>query len=74
MKLQLITCCALALLLTACGSSEDTPVQKPVTDSIEKPLAISAVNYPLAWAAGQLAGDTAGVSFSAPADIDPAFW
>jgi zinc transport system substrate-binding protein len=57
--------------LIACG-----PTEPPGDDGIPttgKPR-VFTVSYPLAWAAQQLAGDSAGVHFPAPAGIDPAFW
>jgi zinc transport system substrate-binding protein len=37
-------------------------------------LAIAAVNYPLAYFAGRIAGDLADVGFPVPDDVDPSFW
>ena len=62
----------LALTLAACEREAPAPGSTPTADA--GPVTIYAVNYPLAWAAQQLAGDAADVLFPAPADIDPAFW
>jgi zinc transport system substrate-binding protein len=62
----------LALTLAACEREAPAPGGTPTADA--RPVTIYAVNYPLAWAAQQLAGDAADALFPAPADIDPAFW
>jgi zinc transport system substrate-binding protein len=60
------------LSVAACGQ------QEPDNTRSDAALAalprVATVNYPLAWAAEQLCGDTAEVYFPAPAGIDPAFW
>jgi zinc transport system substrate-binding protein len=62
------------LLLSGCGQkSQPLKLERGVAGN-SKALTIYTVNYPLAWAAGQLVGDDAQVQFPAPADIDPAFW
>jgi zinc transport system substrate-binding protein len=40
----------------------------------EDKLWLYTVNYPLAYFAERIAGDLAQVTFSAPPDVDPAFW
>ncbi len=62
----------LTLFLAACGQP-DAPEPEESTATSERPT-VYAVNYPLAWAAAQLAGDSADVQFPAPANVDPAFW
>ncbi len=37
-------------------------------------IAVHAVNYPLAYFAEHIAGDSAEVTFPVPAGVDPAFW
>ncbi|MGI9248958.1 MAG: metal ABC transporter substrate-binding protein, partial [Woeseiaceae bacterium] len=38
------------------------------------PAQVYSVNYPLAYFAERIAGDTVNVVFPAPADVDPASW
>jgi zinc transport system substrate-binding protein len=57
-------------VLSACGQESPAP---GAGDSLSLPQ-IYTVNYPLAWAAQQLAGDQAEVYFPAPAEVDPVFW
>lgn len=59
--------------VTACGQSGDPVKQDQSASSVTEP-SVYTVNYPLAWAAAELAGNAAEVVFPAPADIDPAFW
>ena len=62
------------LSLVACGQGTGTQTPSNSDGAAKRPLQISTVNYPLAWAAQQLAGEGAEVHFPAPADVDPAFW
>ena len=62
----------LVIFLTACGQP-DAPAPAAPTEVSGKPV-VFTVNYPLAWAAEQLAGDSVEVVFPAPPGIDPAFW
>lgn len=62
------------LSLMACGQGVDTQTSSSSDGAAERPLQIYTVNYPLAWAAEQLARELAEVHFPAPADVDPAFW
>ena len=58
--------------LTSCDPPDaPRPDQRPART---QKLVVYAVNYPLAWAAEQLAGESTEVHFPAPPDIDPAFW
>jgi zinc transport system substrate-binding protein len=57
--------------LAACGRGEDTP---SVRDNTPGAPIIYTVNYPLAWAAGRLAGDWAEIRFPMSEQGDPAFW
>ncbi len=63
---------ATAVLLLAACEQEVTGPKATAADS-QKPV-VYTVNYPLAWAAAQLAADSAEVIFPAPAGVDPAFW
>ena len=58
--------------LTACDQA-DAPAADKASTATGKPR-VYAVNYPLYWAASQLAGEFAEVYFPAPPDVDPAFW
>lgn len=64
---------AVLMCLLLLGCSEEQAVDADPTGSARK-LSVYTVNYPLAWAAEELAGDLAEVHFPAPADVDPAFW
>jgi zinc transport system substrate-binding protein len=63
----------LMVLLLMAGCGRDDGETQAAVEEVDRPE-IYAVNYPLAWAAGRLAGETAAVEFPAPADVDPAFW
>ena len=66
----------LALLffsLAACQQGHDSQLASGVESGRLLPQ-VYTVNYPLAWMAKQLAGDTAAVEFPVPEDVDPAFW
>ncbi len=62
----------IAVLLLAACEQEVTGPQATAAGG-EKPV-VYTVNYPLAWAAAQLAENSAEVIFPAPAGVDPAFW
>ena len=63
-------------LVTAACESPDRTGQETAAVKLTKPdmPVVYSVNYPLAWMAGQIAGDRVEVVFPAPADIDPAHW
>jgi zinc transport system substrate-binding protein len=64
-----------AVLLAGCGSGSEGPPSGSEDGPADGGInTVYAVNYPLAWAAEQLAGDAAEVRFPAPVAIDPAFW
>jgi len=59
------------LLLSACSQNEQT------SESVETPQAsprVYTVNYPLAYFAERIGGDSIEVVFPAPPDLDPATW
>jgi zinc transport system substrate-binding protein len=62
----------IALLVCAC-SGEDS-VDRAPTEREPDDLLVYAVNYPLAYFAGRIAGDDAEVRYPVPAGIDPADW
>ncbi|MEP5765956.1 MAG: metal ABC transporter substrate-binding protein [Halieaceae bacterium] len=70
-RVNLLLC---LLMLSACGQQLGDPTENTETVETSQAPGIYSVNYPLAWAAQELAGDAAEVHFPAPAGIDPAFW
>lgn len=59
------------LYVGSCSSDEQNSSSVDLRD--DKP-GIYTVNYPLAYFAERIAGDSATVVFPAPADVDPAAW
>jgi zinc transport system substrate-binding protein len=64
---------AAIVVLSAC---ERAPDADPPLQSLDSPasLVIYAVNYPLAYMAARIAGDSATVELPVPAGLDPAYW
>jgi len=62
------------LLLSACGQEQAARPAAAGKAGGSTPPTIYAVSYPLAWAAGRLAGTDAEVRFPVPEGVDPAFW
>ena len=62
------------VFLCACGQDSDTVVSSGDGGADTTIVSVYSVNYPLAWAAEQLLGESAQINFPAPQDIDPAFW
>lgn len=62
------------LLLSACGREQAASPAAAGKAGGSTPLTIYAVSYPLAWAAGRLAGEAANVRFPVAEGVDPAFW
>ena len=62
---------ALLTLVVACGCDERGGESAEEKTGLPK---VYAVNYPLAYFAKRIAGDTIQVVFPAPADVDPAIW
>lgn len=62
---------ALLASLLACGADERPAESVEVNRGLPT---IFAVNYPLAYFAERIAGDTVEVVFPAPEDVDPAMW
>ena len=72
-----ITLLGVAVALVACQPSPDTPAES--RDNAERTdpnrdLTVYAVNYPLAWFAKEIGGQSIDVVFPAPPDLDPAYW
>lgn len=65
---------SLALLAFGCGGgqSDEEPVAAAATD--DPTLVVYVVNYPLAYFAERIGGDTVRVEFPAPSGLDPALW
>jgi len=62
---------ALLALLIGCSSDERAIQQQ---EEHRGPPSVYAVNYPLAYFAGRIAGDSVEVVLPVPGDIDPAMW
>ena len=62
---------ALLALLIGCSSDEGAIQQQ---EEHRGPPVVYAVNYPLAYFAGRIAGDSVEVVLPVPVDIDPATW
>lgn len=65
----LITC---ATLIPACNTRNEP--SNSITNLNGRTPVVYTVNYPLAWFAERIAGDTATIVFPAPPDVDPASW
>lgn len=68
-----------ATLLTGCGNSQNGTLNKdsdtePSTSTLEPPIRILTVNYPLEFFASRIAGELAEVEYPGPDDTDPAYW
>ena len=63
----------LALILTLASCMHDEPARE-VTETVNGPPQVYTVNYPLAYFAERIAGDSVKVVFPAPAEVDPATW
>lgn len=71
MSVNLLKMFAGVLAVAACTQSE------PPTEAIEAGKSLPqvyTVNYPLAYFAERIAGESVTVVFPAPPDVDPAFW
>ena len=62
---------ALLALVTGCSSDERAVQQQ---EEHRGPSVVYAGNYPLAYFAGRIAGDSVEVVLPVPVDIDPAMW
>ena len=63
-----------ALSVGACGGGDEATPGAEATGGEGGGHAVYAVNYPLAYMAERIGGESVEVFFPAPADIDPAFW
>jgi len=63
----------LACVSVVAACTHDDPATRLVEDENRLPQAYT-VNYPLAFIAEYIGGDSVSVVFPAPADVDPAYW
>jgi zinc transport system substrate-binding protein len=70
-SMKLLTMLACVLIVAAC--TQDEPASKD-TEAMLGPPQVYTVNYPLAYFAERIAGDSVKVVFPAPAEVDPATW
>ncbi len=66
--LKILTC---AFVVAACTNGDRA---NETVESEKRLPQIYAVNYPLAYFAERIAGESVKVVFPVPADVDPAFW
>jgi zinc transport system substrate-binding protein len=65
----------MCLTTTACQSPDNSgSAMTEVAPTQPRQPVVYTVNYPLAWMAGQIAGDSVKVVFPIPTGIDPAHW
>jgi len=62
------------LCLTACQRAEEDPGAAPEPQAADARITVYAVNYPLAWMAERIGGDSVDVSLPVPDGVDPAHW
>jgi zinc transport system substrate-binding protein len=60
----------LLVLLVGCGGDKE----QAAMEKADGPLAVRAVNYPLAYFATRIGGGQVKAAYPGPADEDPAFW
>ena len=64
---------AAIVVLSACERAPDADPSLQLPDSPASPV-IYTVNYPLAYMAARIAGESSTVEFPVPAGVDPAYW
>jgi zinc transport system substrate-binding protein len=66
----------LLLGLAACGGGEagNETAGRETEATVNGPIVVYAVNYPLAYFAERIGGSEVDVNFPVPADEDPAYW
>ncbi|MGD8977337.1 MAG: metal ABC transporter substrate-binding protein [Gammaproteobacteria bacterium] len=62
------------LCLTACQRAEEDPGAATEPQAADARITVYAVNYPLAWMAERIGGDSVDVSLPVPDGVDPAHW
>lgn len=65
---------SIVLGLTACERSGEELTAGSGPQATDTRLEVYAVNYPLAWMAGRIGGDSVRVVLPLPAGVDPAHW
>jgi len=68
------TLAVLVLVAGSCSPSDSNAGASTDTRGDGEPLVVYTVNYPLAFFAQRIGGESVRVEFPAPADEDPAFW
>ena len=71
MSMKLLTTLASVLIVAACTQDEQASED---TEALQSPPRVYTVNYPLAYFAERIAGETVKVVLPVPPDVDPAFW
>ncbi len=69
--MKLLTMLACVLIVAACTQDEQASED---TEALRYPPRVYTVNYPLAYFAERIAGDSVKVVFPVPAEVDPATW
>jgi len=69
--MKLLTMLACVLPVAACTQDKQASED---TEALRNPPRVYTVNYPLAYFAERIAGESVQVVFPAPPDVDPAFW
>jgi zinc transport system substrate-binding protein len=66
--------CLYTLILLAISACSPASEEQTTTPEQDTRLNIYTVNYPLAWMAERLGGNSVNVTLPVPADVDPAMW
>jgi len=76
MSLRMLICgCASVLLgLTGCQRADEEAGTAPAPPISDAKLTVYAVNYPLAWMARRIGGESVRVLLPVPEGVDPAHW
>ncbi len=69
--MNLLTTLASVLIVAACTQDEQASED---TEALPDPPRVYTVNYPLAYFAERIAGETVNVVLPIPPDVDPALW
>ncbi len=69
--MKLLTMLTCGVLVAACTQEKQVSED---TESLRYPPRVYTVNYPLAYFAERIAGESVQVVFPAPPGVDPAFW
>jgi len=69
--MKLLAMLACVLIVAACTKEKQASED---TEALRYPPRVYTVNYPLAYFAERIAGESVKVVFPVPPDVDPAFW